>query len=1195
MSPGPLKRQLADVGQKVVWWRAQLKMFACAAGIILLIWGFSLLDLWLQYSRGGRFAIWLALVSGVAAAVWFVMNTLARTLSPEAVAAKIEKAFPDLDNHLINYLQFLAGDDPFKKAYVQKGPPSLHEVEITEMKNQRAHRRVTIALAVAAVLLLLPGLFLGQAWGIAVWRVVNPFSNAEPATLTKILSVEPGDTTVMQGTPLVLTCSVRGYKGHSVSVDVHPDDKDKTSYSLGSVAGESEGEEFSYRIPQVNTRLRYRFRAGDAAFPKWYTVETRPPLAFSELVAKVIPPSYTRLSTKKYDALSEPLQVAMGSRVEFTPRSNLPLAKLTLQRGEEELAMVSLRDPTAWKGNLLMTDAVPPRLIAVGTEGDKIEQDIRFSFEMDRLPGIEIVAPEGRPVLASGARPTISFIVADDYGISEISVERVIPGAVRKARGEVLKTWRLSGQKEFTDTWIDERWHSRDENVLAYRITARDNCPFDASNRVARSAAIVFNSPSVKTAAAAREKLEGQAFAVLSQVIELQRENIAKTEMYKSILATSTSEQWKETAERQKRIRIMTKELLSNPLDPLGNLTATAKKLYINEMAQVIPLLSGVLNNATAQRPEQVKKALNMENKILRGLTYADVAAAKSKVQRRVAALASMLARIIREETSIIKQTDTYIKESGKVGVTLVDRQDELALDLTDFVDSCKKESAQVVGNDEGYGKLLMQVAEACESKKVRDDMLLAAEKLDENEAAEALPYEKAALEKLKQLQAMMDQIQMEEQLEQEEAMLEAIEEARARFEKLEDLHRKALENMEMVKDQLDKSDKDVDMLEEEYQELLENTKEALLQVPTDLNIFMELNVANDIVEDVFSVFEEVEQIPGSENLGAGDVSERALGKREEYLEGMEEAKDRLDDLESWLMNKPDSLKVTTEPFDKEEMPEAGISLGALSTAAEELIGDLLEKSEEMSEEADDGAINTSVPDTVASQEVKEGDVTSFGAKGKSGNETPDHKEQDGRSNVGRQGMAVGETAAGSGTINEGDKNIEERRTQDPTQSGQIDIDGEDIDTKATGGGKLATGKAESFGMDGGVERMDSNEAGSTEGLDDLLAEKSDSLFAKASMQNVRADALKNAAHHLRQASDAIAKGNIAQLKEHRKMALASLKKAKAQINAASTGSFSIEKKSSLLDDVVEGGPELAPAKYRALVSEYYKALNNGL
>ena len=81
--------------------------------------------------------------------------------------------------------------------------------------------------------------------------------------------------------------------------------------------------------------------------------------------------------------------------------------------------------------------------------------------------------------------------------------------------------------------------------------------------------------------------------------------------------------------------------------------------------------------------------------------------------------------------------------------------------------------------------------------------------------------------------------------------------------------------------------------------------------------------------------------------------------------------------------------------------------------------------------------------------------------------------------------LGAGETAAGSGTIQEGDENIEKRRTQDPTQDGQVDLDGE-ADTEATGGGKQASGKADDFGMSGGARRMDSTEAGSVEGMEAL-------------------------------------------------------------------------------------------------------------
>jgi hypothetical protein len=122
-----------------------------------------------------------------------------------------------------------------------------------------------------------------------------------------------------------------------------------------------------------------------------------------------------------------------------------------------------------------------------------------------------------------------------------------------------------------------------------------------------------------------------------------------------------------------------------------------------------------------------------------------------------------------------------------------------------------------------------------------------------------------------------------------------------------------------------------------------------------------------------------------------------------------------------WLAEKPDTLKVTTEAHDKAEMPESGIALAELAAAAQDLLGDLLKEDKKAAKEADDSATNHAMPDVPAGGEVGEGDIASFAAQGKSGNQTPDHKEQDGRSNVGRQGMAVGETAAGSGTIGEGD------------------------------------------------------------------------------------------------------------------------------------------------------------------------------
>ena len=548
-----------------------------------------------------------------------------------------------------------------------------------------------------------------------------------------------------------------------------------------------------------------------------------------------------------------------------------------------------------------------------------------------------------------------------------------------------------------------------------------------------------------------------------------------------------------------------------------------------------------------------------------------------------------MIRALIKGETAVIKTTTDYADKSVAVGAALVDQQDGLASDVTAFRKACAREAESVRGSDDALATHLVAIGASCDDQKIKNDMLKASDKLDGNKPLEALPEEKTALQKLVALEKRLSEIKAADEEDRLEEMLDILEHAKRKLKKIKDLHERALESMDMVKDQLDKGE-EFDVMEEEYSELLKNTEEALLEVPTDLHIFMELNVANDLVEDVFSVFEEVERAELGDGA-QGDVRELAVAKREAMLEAMEEAQDRMDDLESWLGTKPDDLKVTTEAFDQEEMPEAGIALGALSTEAEDLIGDLMKQSDSEQSDSDDGAINTAVPDMAADGEVTEGDVTSFAAKGKSGNEAPDHKEQDGRSNVGRQGMSVGETAAGSGTINEGDENIEERRTQDPTQSGQVDLAGE-ADTKATGGGKQGTGKADDYGMTGGVERMDSTESGSMEAMQALMANRADALYVKASMQNVRADALKDAAHHIRQSADAIANGRIEQVEEFRKRALADLRRARTELEAGASNIIDGERPFSILQDTVESGPDDAPAQYRDAVSEYYKALS---
>ncbi len=1195
MPPGVIIQQLEQIGRMLNRWRAQLGLTVWTAALLASLAFFTLADLWARFERAGRVAAWLVLMALVGAALWRLAKALARVQTPEAVAVRVEQTFPQLDNHLINYLQFSyeAATDPFKAAYVRTALPQWHSLNFQDMQDRRTQRRSLIALAVAAFFLLMPFPWAGRAWAVAMLRIVNPFSNVQPVSLTRILGVTPGDASVLQGGSLWVSCTVQGQRGHEVWVDIKPSDAPQKTYRLGQLAGSGE-ESFSNHIYQATTAMKYRFRAGDAPAPRWFSLTLRPPLAFTAIGLKVTPPPYTNRKPQEYDGQAAVIDVPIGSTVNLKVKCNTPCAALTAACREGAAVPLSKQgDGLTWTGALLVTNGVAFKVAAVSREGDQTEARVAFNLLPDRAPNIEITAPKGEVTLLPGSAPTISFSVADDYGLNDIIIQRVPNADAPESSGEVLKTykWVKAHAKDFTTLWKGPIRKPSDKASMILRVVARDNCP--GAPHVTRSAPLVFNMLGVEQVAKQRNELEKKVFADLNKVIELQRDNIAHTKENQELRPAPSTAQWQEVGGRQTEIRAITKQLLDKGAKCLGNLSGMVKKLYVREMAEAVDLLGRVAGAKPLEQAGLSEQALKVEEKILRQLTFAELAATHAQSDNRKNALTGMLDGLIREQTRLWRAT-TQCVGRATAPVALIKEQDSQAADVTEFMKACRAESETMANSDKDLSGFLDKVATTCKDKKIREDMLLAAERLEKNVFPEAAGNQRSAITKLVDLRRLFDEMQAAADKEKAAEMIEALQNANKKIEKIKELEKKLLESMEIVKELKDKDTKQTDKMEEDFEELAKNAEQALLQVPIDLDIFADLNVGNDLVEDIHSTFEEVRQQAGSEQATAGPVKELAVAKREAMLDAMEKAEKRLDELEYWLKSSPDGLKITTEPFDKEEMPN-GIALPPLLTKVDDLIGDLLNETKEKQAQDNDGAINSALPDMEPDGNVTEGDVTSFAAQGKSGNETPDHKEQDGRSNVGREGMSDGETAAGSGTLSKGDENIEERRTQDPTQSGQVNVEGE-AQTKATGGGKLGSGKADQYGQGGGTKRMDSTEAGSLEAMAALMAKHADDTYAQASLKGVRADALKDAAHHMRQAADAIARGApIDQVAELKRRALAELKAGRTELERGNTDVLDTRVASSLLRDVQEAGPEEAPPKYRGLVAEYYKKLNESL
>ena len=1248
MSTAELNRELGVIGRQLGRWQAQLQAAIWGAIVLGVLWLVCMSDLLIQFNRAGRVIGWVLIVTVVVVGIWRVSAAVRARRSSEAVAARIEQKFPQLDNHLINFVQFAHqsqgarippaadpqaaeqtaprqnGHGELQDEYLRRGLPQWQGLDFRQLKDTRRHRRAMIAFAVGLLVVAAPFLWTARGWSNSLARVLNPFSDRSASTLARLLGITPENSTVTAGNPITFTCKAEGQRGQEVWIDLWPSDDDKSSIRVGELSGDAQS--FSYALSRVTAPLAYRFRAGDARSDQ-YEIAVQPPLALTKLAVSIQPPDYTKVAPREFNALTDSVAALRGSEMRVTMEFNRELTEGIVTVG----GVTARRDTDAQPWTAVVTEVESPEVMIAATDasGDKFESVLRVDLAADRPPVIRVLAPTERVTLAPGSSALIRFEVSDDYGVEGVRLET--------EKGESMKEWtRDTASKETfgqsdvrgreTDAQRNGETDAKQEGVLAaewtgepgrYRLVASD------SRQESRSPLIVFDLARANELVTAQGKAASQTVETLSKLVVMQRENLERTSQLHARNTepndASAITAWKNVAASQREIRAMAGRLVADPRKPLGALGGVVAALHGGAMLEVVDVLELVVGADAAKKQDLGLKAIGLETTILRVLTAAKGNYQKVEQHRRISDLLAMIDALVSGQEAALKETkgisggpspvgaaappafaagtasgvssNSASRERGeaKAPSELVARQDRLAGDTSDFAAACRTESGRLKNTDADFAALILKIAEECTQREVSANMLRAAELLESTKAVEALPLQERALAALKDFQKQLNEWRVSEAREKMDDVKRVVAEASKKFDKLVDLQSKVVESMRAVEAQKDLSDAEKEEFMEELEEFQANIKDAALKIADDLHIFPELPVGNELVQDIYQVFEEVTQTPGSESAPA---TELGLQKEDFMLEMMEEIKERFDDMEMWLTAAPDATKRLTENFDKTEMPEMAVI--PLPEELEDIIGELMEQEEEIRDKSDDSATNQAVPDMPMGWDIAEGEWSTFSAKGKSGNERPEHKDQDGRSLVGREGMSDGETTAGSGKINEGDEKIEARRTRDSAQAGQV-AEETHTDAKATGGGKLS-GWDDETGMAGEGPRRDANLPPSLIGMQAMLRRNAEAIYARATMLHIRTGSLDEAVQAVKNAEEAMRSGkSIERVREFQRRASVALEKAQTDLAggyyaealpASATGPE--------VDEQLTGVPDEAPSDYRDLVAEYFKSLSGG-
>jgi len=355
-------------------------------------------------------------------------------------------------------------------------------------------------------------------------------------------------------------------------------------------------------------------------------------------------------------------------------------------------------------------------------------------------------------------------------------------------------------------------------------------------------------------------------------------------------------------------------------------------------------------------------------------------------------------------------------------------------------------------------------------------------------------------------------------------------------------------------------------------------------QMANDLYQFPDMPVCNELNSKMREIYEDVQQAADSENAPAIEI---AVQKEDSLLDAIRNTKERVEDVEMWLMDVPDNIAWNMESFDADEFPN--MPLVPLPDELEDLVGDLLDQAKDIEKMSQDSTGNNMMADGEMGWGVADGPMPNFSAKGKSGNAKPNDNEMTGRSGSGREGQSNGELVENTVRGLEGTQ-THARRTRDAFQNGDVkESKDSTLDARSTGGGKLG-GQSESIGMFGKAPRRDLKMPDHANSPMQLRRE-TEALYTTARLLYLGGEGLGNAAREMRTLEKA---QNLPSLAPLTRKVMRELEKSQVDITAGTVvplAAAGLEKSGGAAVTDFDLS-QITDESYREMVRDYYRGLN---
>jgi hypothetical protein len=301
---------------------------------------------------------------------------------------------------------------------------------------------------------------------------------------------------------------------------------------------------------------------------------------------------------------------------------------------------------------------------------------------------------------------------------------------------------------------------------------------------------------------------------------------------------------------------------------------------------------------------------------------------------------------------------------------------------------------------------------------------------------------------------------------------------------------------------------------------------------------------------------------------------------------GLEKAAELVHNLERWLPDTPDYQKWLME----EPPAPADIPLAELPSELEDIVGDLLDKEEEMSDEVED--VTSSWMDSLdkgAGWDAMDGPISDMSARGVTGNRLPNQQEVGGRAGEGRTGRSHGQIVEATAEGKKG-RETPTRLTPSPFESGSVSDSSKEGTGGATGGGKLSgfTGQ----GLRGPAPPPRLDQMARLAGQQAAIRQEAEALALKLQAYRLPSGDLQASARSMKRMEQAATQGDGLGIRHAFSRAVDSLEDAREAVRSQA----GLHREYSRLPEwkrkeIMTGLPDFMPPGYEDMIAEYFRAL----